>query len=329
MVQPQISIVLPTFNRRSRLERVLRAFGKQTVSPDFFEVLVVSDGSSDGTNEYLEQTASQEFGFRLTPIFQENQGVAVARNTGVARARTDYILFVDDDVVPAPVLIEEHWKVLSQEDVVVLGPMLTPPDVRLAPWVRWEQRMLEKQYESMIQGRWAPTARQFYTGNTSLARRHLEMVGGFDPAFRRAEDVELAYRLKDRGLHFIFNPKAVGFHYADRSFASWSNIAYAYGRNDVIMTRQKGQDWLLPTVLEEFHGRNLLVRSLTRLCLGRETLSRAAVNGLRGIALFGDRIHIEMLPRFAFSGIFNLRHYQGIADEMGGPKLFWEAVRHV
>jgi GT2 family glycosyltransferase len=326
----QISIVLPTYNRRAQLEQVLLALGKQTVPLDCFEVIVVSDGSVDGTNGYLEEMVANGMAFELIPISQANQGVAAARNTGIARARADFILFIDDDVVPIPKLIAEHWRVLSQDnDVVVLGPMLTPPGVRLSPWVRWEQTMLEKQYQSMIEGRWSPTARQFYTGNTSLAKRHLEAAGGFDPAFRRAEDVELAYRLKDRGLRFIFNPQAIGYHYAERSFASWSSNAYAYGRNDVIMTYQKGQDWLLPTVLEEFPGRHPLVRILTRLCLGQAHLSRAAVSFLCGLALLGDRLNIESLPRFAYSGIFNLRHYQGIADELGGAAHFWKAINHV
>lgn len=328
MENPTLSVVLPTFNRRARLERVLHALAEQNVPPDFFEVVVVSDGATDGTNEALTALVAK-MPYVLRPVFQENQGVAVARNTGIAQTHTDFILFIDDDVIPTPVLLAEHWKILSQDaNVVVLGPMMTPSDIRLAPWVRWEQRMLEKQYDSMIRGRWAPTARQFYTGNTSLAKAHLISAGGFDPTFRRAEDVELAYRLKDRGLQFIFNPQAIGYHYADRSFASWTNIAYAYGRNDVIMTRQKGQTWLLPTVLNEFHGRNPLVRAITRLCLGRKALSEATVSLLSRLALLGDRLNIEPLPRFAYSGIFNLRHYQGIADELGGAGQFWEALRH-
>lgn len=320
----ELSVVLPTYNRRTQLARVIEALGKQTLPADRFEVVVVSDGSADGTNEYLTTIVTP---FELVPVLQENQGVAAARNNGVARARADLILFIDDDVVPVPELMEEHLKELGRDDeVVVLGPMLPPPDVKLSPWVMWEERMLEKQYRDMIEGRWAPTARQFYTGNTSLARRHILAAGGFDPNFRRAEDVELAYRLKDMGLHFVFNPQAVGYHYAERSFESWAKIPYAYGRYDVIMTHQKGQDWLLPTVLREFHGRNPLIRGLTRLCLHRPRLSQMAVGALKQVALLGDRARIELIPRYAYSGIFNLRHYQGIADELGGADQFWEEV---
>ena len=317
-----LSIVLPTYNRLDQLKRVIAALGRQTFPADRLEVVVVSDGSSDGTNEYLR---AADTSFELVPLLQENQGVAAARNNGVARTRAEIILFVDDDVVPVPELIEEHLKHHRQDDrVVVLGPMLPPPDTKLLPWVQWEERMLEKQYEDMILGHWAPTARQFYTGNTSLARRHVLSAGGFDPAFRRAEDVELAYRLKDMGLRFIFEPKAVGYHYAQRSFAAWSKIPYAYGRYDVVMTREKGQTWLLPTVLKEYHGRNALTRGLTRLCLDRPRLGSAALGFLKALALIGDRIALESLPRYAYSGIFNLRYYQGIADALGGAEAFWQ-----
>lgn len=318
---PELSVILPTYNRLAQLKRVLAALEKQTLPADRFEVVVVSDGSTDGTNEYL---STVDLPFDLVPLFQDNQGVAATRNNGLTRVRADLVLFIDDDVVPVPALMEEHLKELQRDDrVVVLGPMLPPPDVKLLPWVMWEERMLEKQYRDMIEGRWEPTARQFYTGNTSLARRHIVEAGGFDPNFRRAEDVELAYRLKDIGLRFVFNPRAIGYHYAERSFASWIKIPYAYGCYDVTITQQKGQDWLLPTVLHEFWGRNPLIRGLTRLCLDRAGLSRFFIEALMRSALLGDWVGIEAFPRYACSGIFNLRYYQGIADELGGRAVFW------
>ncbi len=242
----KISLVIPTYNRKTSLQRVLGALQKQTIPLEDFEVIVVSDGSADGTNEYLgdlQNRSGQAGELQLRAIFQPNQGVAVARNNGFSATQTELVLFLDDDVIPAPGLVKAHLD-YQPRDVIVLGPMLTPLDTRLAPWVMWEQRMLEKQYSAMLAGKWEPTARQFYTGNTSLYKKYLQQAGGFDPAFRRAEDVELAYRLKDMGCRFVFNHKAEAYHYADRSFASWNNSAHAYGRNDVIMARKKGQTWL-------------------------------------------------------------------------------------
>lgn len=317
----ELSIVLPTYNRLQRLKQVLAGLEKQTYPLSDFEVVVVSDGSSDGTHAYLHalKTALQ-----VHVVIQSNQGVAAARNHGLARATGEFVLFIDDDVVPTPQLLAEHMRIHREQpgDVVVLGPMLTPPDFTMLPWVHWEQEMLVKQYEDMQAGRWQPTARQFYTGNASLARRHLVQVGGFDTTFRRAEDVELAYRLQQYGLRFVFNPEAIGYHYAERSFRSWMETPYLYGRNDVIFTRDRCQSWLLPTVLREFHKRNLLIKVLIHGCLGRTALQRGAVFWLKMLAVLGHRLGNERLTRMMYSGIFNLRYYEGVADELGGRKNF-------
>jgi len=321
----RVSVIIPTHNRLNRLKRVLASLEHQSYTLDDFQVIVVSDGSSDGTDAYLRTLATP---LRLQIVTQPNQGVAVARNQGLKHATGDIILFIDDDVVPSRQLIAEHMRIHAgqSDDTIVLGPMLTPDDFSLSSWVRWEQAMLVKQYQAMLSGKYQPTARQFYTGNTSVARIHLLAAGGFDENFRRAEDVELAYRLAQRGLRFIFNPDAIGYHYAERSFRSWMEIPYVYGRSDVIFTRDKGQHWLLPEVLEEFHYRNLMVKLLVRLCLGRDTLSKGIIAILRGISHLAARLGIERVVQIAHSGIFNLRYYQGVAQEMGGRKLFLAQV---
>ncbi|MCP4427755.1 MAG: glycosyltransferase family 2 protein [Chloroflexi bacterium] len=320
MDTPRVSVILPTYNRLPQLKQVLNGLEKQTYPLSKFEVVVVSDGSGDGTNEFLQMADTP---LQLVSVMQVNQGVAVARNEGVAHAQGDLVLFIDDDVVPTPQLIVEHLRLhdANTDDIVVLGPMLTPLDSTLSPWTQWEQDMLVKQYEAMTAGEWEPTARQFYTGNSSLARRLILDCGGFDPAFRRAEDVELAYRLDDRGIRFLFNERAVGYHYVARSFGSWMATPYAYGRNDVIFSVQKGQDWLLPTIFREYETRHKFIKALVWLCLDRPLLSKMLIMMLRVATWLAPS-----LSRMAFSGIFNLRYYQGMADELNGRSAFYEAL---
>lgn len=319
------SVIVPTYNRLDRLKQVLSGFEKQDYPLSDFEVVVVSDGASDGTVEFL---SSFETPLQLRPIFQKNQGVAAARNTGLAHAREEMLIFVDDDVVPSPCLVREHmsWQTSHTGDTVVLGPMLTPPDFEMLPWVKWEQAMLVKQYTAMENRLWEPTARQFYTGNTSVQKRSVVDVGGFDPTFTRAEDVELAYRLASRGMKFTFNAQAVGYHYAQRSFNSWMTTPYLYGKNDVIFHQQKEQTWLIPTIVKEFKGRNPLIRALVRICLGRNRLSLAVIQILKQIAIISSRMGAVSVSNMAFSGIFNLRYYQGMADELGDSKLLFNGV---
>jgi GT2 family glycosyltransferase len=323
---PTVSIVLPTYNRLPRLQKVLAGLAAQTYPRPDFEIVVVSDGSTDGTNEFLQAEAT---GLPIRPFVQANGGAAVARNLGIQMAQGELILFLDDDVVPAPSLVTEHVATHQrhQGNVVVLGPMLTPADFILKPWVRWEQAMLYKQYADIAAGRWKPTARQFYTGNASLARHHLLTVGGFDPTFRRAEDVELAYRLAAHGLSFVFNAKAIGYHYADRSFRSWLETPYLYGRNDVIFARNRGQYWLLPTVMREFQQRHPFIKALTRLCLTRKTVSNLLVDSLRRAATVSNRVGIAPFTNYLYSAIFNLCYYQGVADELHGRQAFFDLAQ--
>lgn len=315
-----VSIILPTYNRLERLKQVLSGLERQACPLDNIEVIVVSDGSTDGTNEYLQTVTTA---LNLVPLIQPNSGPAAARNTGVARARSELVVFLDDDVVPTTRWLIEHLRTHeTHPDAVVLGPMLTPATFAMQPWVRWEQAMLMKQYVSMADGAWSPTARQFYTGNTLLPRRYLLEVGGFDEQFRRAEDVELAYRLAQRGVEFVFNPMAVGYHYAERSFASWLETPYAYGRNDIIFVRNKGEDWLLTCLQNEFRGRHLLVRGLAHACADQPLLCAGAVACLKQGAAVTERFGLDRATQYAYSAIFNLRYYQGIAHEAGGWSNF-------
>ena len=321
----RVSIVLPTYNRLRQLQKVLAGLEAQTYPLTDFEVVVVSDGATDGTNEFLHTYSTP---LTVQVFVQSNQGASTARNVGVAQAQGELIVFLDDDVVPTPNLIAEHVTTHAQHagDVVVLGPMLTPPDFALKPWVAWEQAMLDKQYADMAGERWQPTARQFYTGNALVARHYLLAAGGFDTSLRRAEDVELAYRLADRGLGFIFNPDAIGYHYAERSFASWQQTPTIYGRNDVIFARDRGQQWLLTSVIREFHQRHALIKVITQLCLARHRLSTLVIHGLRRLAGVSNRLRLTRVTQQAYSGIFNLCYYQGMADELGGRTRFFQLV---
>jgi glycosyltransferase involved in cell wall biosynthesis len=318
----KISVVIPTYNRMGRLRVVIAALEQQTYPLNEFEVIVISDGSTDGTEAFLDSLRTP---LTLRALHQLNRGPAAARNAGIATAKGEFIVFIDDDVVPAPQLLSEHMREHGRagREVAVLGPLLTPHGYPMSPWVAYEQRMLTKQYDAMIRGDWAPTARQFYTGNASLRRSHIMAVGGFDERFRRAEDVEMAYRLADRGVGFIFTMQAEGMHFAERGFQSWLDAAYAYGRNDVIFGRDRGQSRLLSQIRGEFDRRNLLVRRLVRACIGRPRTTAAVSQALTFMTHAGARLGSDSVERTGCSGLFNLRYYQGFCDELGDPGYFF------
>jgi glycosyltransferase involved in cell wall biosynthesis len=320
---PRVSVVVPTFNRRASLQRLLIALAAQTYPVDGFEVVVVDDGSTDGTAELLERLAMP---YPRRVLRQANGGPALARNRGVDAARGELIVFLDDDVEPLPELLAEHVAAHgAAADLVVIGPMSPPTDWSRPAWVAWEEEMLQAQYRAMLAGEYPCTARQFYTGNASLSRVRFLAAGGFDGSFKRAEDVELAYRLRDGGARFVFNPRADVRHFASRSFTAWCRTPYQYGRYDVAMGRDKGHE-AFACAVHEFHARHSLNRLLAWLCVGRRPLVALAVLGLRIATLIAPALGAPRAARFALSGIFNLLYWQAVSDELGGRAPMWRAI---
>jgi GT2 family glycosyltransferase len=318
-----LSVIIPTHNRRESLRRVLEALSSQVVGSGPFEVAVVCDGCTDGT---AEMCRSLTVAYQMTVIEQTQQGPAAARNAALARARGQLVVFLDDDVVPAPGLLEAHLEAHAGGDVTVaIGPLLAPPGDSLDPWTRWEAAMLEGQYQAMAAGKWQPTPRQFYTGNASVRRRPLVEAGGFNTDFRRAEDVELAYRLQALNMTFTFVPKAKGWHFARRTLASWLNTAREYGVADVVMYRQ-GRRMTLQSMAREFQWRHAWLRRLARVTVGRRRLLDPFTAAALAAARVLSTVRLTSAANSAYSAVFNLAYWQGVSSELGGRREFWRLI---
>jgi GT2 family glycosyltransferase len=312
--EPAVSIVIPTYNRRERLGRVLRALDGQTAGATRFEVVVVDDGSTDGTAEWL---AEQRTPYGLRAISQKNAGPARARNVGVEAARARLLLFLDDDVEPAPALVEEHLRSHGDElDLVVMGPLASLPRYR-QPWVAWEQRKLEEQYAAMGRGEWEPTFRQFWTGNASVLRRHVLAVGGFNSGFLRAEDVELGYRLHERGLKFRFNAAARGLHHAERSLDSWELAHISYGTLEVRIFEAFGEEALIEILASNWARLNPATRWLVRRCLDKPDHREQTRFALRKWLEAGAALGRPVLSGKVCSLLANIHYWHASVQALG------------
>src|SRR5689334_8065990 len=142
---PFLSVVIPTYNRQESLLRTLDALERQTFPAERFEVVVVSDGSTDGTPDAVRARTDP---YRLRMLEQANSGPSVARNYGARSACGEVIVYVDDDIEPVSTFLEEHAKAHEAEpNLVLIGPQSTPPGEWFPAWIAWEHRMLERQYE--------------------------------------------------------------------------------------------------------------------------------------------------------------------------------------
>lgn len=329
--QYDVSVVVPTYNRRDRLLRLLSALGEQELSTESgrsftAEVIVVSDGSTDGTAEAVAGLAPS-LGLPLRFLEQDNAGPAAARNRGVHTATGHLVLFIDDDVIPEPGCLAAHVQRHDDcSDLVVIGPMLTPTDANLTAWVSWEQHQLEKQYAWFAAHPGPAWHIHFYTGNASVERAALLAAGGFDISLTRAEDIELAYRLAQEGQSFVMALDARAYHYAERSFDSWLRTANDYGRNSARFA-QMGRSEYWDRMRSDFLKLNALLRSFTLVVFPHRRLSRAVSTVLARSAIMADAVGLDQISRALLSGVYALANVSGAAAAMGSSSAFIALVR--
>ena len=323
---PFISVIIPTYNRKESLQRTLAALGRQTYPADRFEVIVVSDGSTDGT---AEAVSAATYPYRLRFLEQANSGPSVARNYGARAACGEVLVYVDDDIEPIDAFLEVHARAHeADETLVLIGPQSMPPNERFPVWIAWEHVMLERQYTRFRSGEWQAGPNNLYSGNFSVRRKYLIGCGGFDETFKRQEDVELGYRLEKLGLHFRFEGAADAFHRPVRTYESWYTTPYLYGVRDVQMAKEKGQQQALILARKHYRERNCLTRLLAKLCIGRPGLEPLTFGVLKPAIPLTDRIGLRTVSLALCSLTFNLRYLQGMAKEMGGARSMWEALAH-
>ncbi|MGH9457166.1 MAG: glycosyltransferase family 2 protein [Thermoanaerobaculia bacterium] len=233
------SIVIPTYNRRDTLVRVLAALNAQEEPPPF-EVVLVNDGSSDGTDETIGRAIEhRSFRFPLRFETQANAGPGKARNRGVALATGTYIVFIGDDTVPEPRFLAEHARVhrdaAHDPKIACLGYTGWPAEDPPTAFMDYiNDYGLQFGYRLIEDGAIVPF-NFFYTSNISLARETLGPEP-FDTTFPAAawEDIELAYRLEREGLRIRYNAKAVTRHYHRMSVDSFARRQYTVGRSGAI-----------------------------------------------------------------------------------------------
>jgi Glycosyl transferase family 2 len=218
----RLSVVIPTRNRLTHLDRLLRYVLSEPVVED---IVVVDDGSSDGTDSYLHERATQVP--RLRRIAGPGQGPLIARMTGVAASSHEIVLLLDDDVRPEPGLCAGHLAHhVRGEERLVLGYMPT-----VVPSSPTRGGFATRLYAAEYEGRCAEyekdredVLRHLWMGNMSVGReRFLEATERWPaplPRFRH-EDTEIGLRLASLGVTPLFDRTLLAWHEHRRTLAQF------------------------------------------------------------------------------------------------------------
>lgn len=232
-----ISIVVPTFNRREMVFRTLSTLFAQNYPVDQFEIIVVIDGSSDGTAERLKDLKPP---CQLRVIEQQNRGPAGARNSGYRAATSGLVLFLDDDMLCDPGLIAAHIAAHRQAvETVGHGAVFlsadSPPGLAAECFNR-EIGAFHLEHLKEPKAHWNENACVF--SNTSVSKQLLCNAGGFDESFRVREDLDLGIRLIALGAIPQYVSDAIAYQLYTKSPASLLLEAEKFAAADMLFAKK-------------------------------------------------------------------------------------------
>lgn len=251
---PRFSVILCTYNRRNFVLATLTSLRRQTFPYQDFEVIVVDNGSRDGTlnavNAYVqagepEQKRSGET-WRVQCLSEPKNGLAYARNTGLLAATGEIAVFVDDDTLVDPHMLESLWQAYQETEADAIG-------MRVA--IHWDMTcphwMIPELLESL--GYFEPSAKRIQLSSDnpfsscafSVKREVLHTIDYFSPFLSkrsnlpsRAEGLDLCRRLHQAGYAIWYDPHALVMHRATSARlrrAFFVGRAYWQGRSEVML----------------------------------------------------------------------------------------------
>ncbi len=260
-----ISVVIATFNRLATLLRTLQTLFAQNYPPSAYEIVVVDDGSTDGTAEAL-RGLHPECEFRVIRLAHGER--AAAQNAGLQAAKGGIVLFLDDDMLCEPSLLAEHMAARGNEDVVVFGPMPFAEDNPCSLAAEAAGRVFARTLERFARDPQPRMDDLMICANTSAPRSRLLAAGGFDVNCLLAQDAELGLRLAEAGIPFRYAPKAIARQlYVKTRRQVIENDATRYGRAEVYIGR-KHPRYRAHSQLTPIGGGGFAKRLLRALAIG-------------------------------------------------------------
>ena len=219
-----VSVVIPTFNRKPILMKCLRSLENQKLNSlvKSYEVVVIDDGSTDGTCNWIKN--NKEELSHVVLYQQEHGGPALGRNLGIMKSKNQIIIFIDSDLIVLNDFIIQHVNKLSYawkkygKNCFTYGSVINTSNFESPESENYKLTDISFAY--------------FATGNVAISRDLLLKVGLFDTTFSLYgwEDLELGERLKKLGTKLIKCPMAVGFHW---------HPPFTYDQLDILIKQEK------------------------------------------------------------------------------------------
>lgn len=226
------SFIIPVYNRPTEVLELLSSLSKQSIKD--FEVILVEDGSTDRSDQIVSYFESR---ISIRYFFQENQGQGFARNFGMNKAKGDFFIILDSDVI----LPEDYLRVLKNAIQERNLDAFGGPDAAAHDFSDL-QKAMDFAMTSFwttggIRGKLKDLSKYQARGfNMGVSRKVFESIGGFrDP--NRGEDIEWSIRIKKAGFKLELVEEAFVYHKRKNTLKSFAKQAFSFGRNRVNVSR--------------------------------------------------------------------------------------------
>jgi len=237
------SLIIPSYNGLHRLKTTLQSF--LPVLHKVAECILVIDGSNDGTQDWLK---SQSLPKNFITYVQENKGRAAARNTGIALAHGDIVIFVDDDIRIPPNFVERHLELQScYPNSLISGQIFqdlnATTNLDFCRFRRYQEALWAK---SLPDQRNAFRGFHFSSGNLSINRNLIKSLGGFNDSLSDCEDFYLGIIARKNLVPIYFDPTLICYHCDYRNLSSYiqRSLEYIRSKQDILS--------LCPEALREY-----------------------------------------------------------------------------
>jgi glycosyltransferase involved in cell wall biosynthesis len=233
---PEITVVIPTYNRIDTLRHVIPSLLRQDLPGDAYEIVVADSNSNDGTAEYLAEVAREHPRVRHLP--GPYTGRAMARNAGIEAAQGAVVMFTDADIIASSDLVSRHLAHhRARNNIAVVGM-----ELQVNTFEDYERLYARPEERRPLH----PSSRKrlswlyFLTGNASVRKSDLDRVGRFDENFTGYghEDLELGYRLQKAGVTIVYDPHAIDYHWHPVPYAEQKQKMALAGKSTVRFFRK-------------------------------------------------------------------------------------------
>lgn len=218
--EPFVSIIVPTYNRGGVLRECIDSLFNQTYPSNKYEVIVINDGSTDGTESFLKEYSIKKQSLKY--YSQQNLGAAAARNLGIEKSIGEILCFIDDDCIADKDWIKSMIGPYSDKNVGGVGGRIITQNTG---------SFLGRYTEDSCFFNQERLVGIFIVGaNSSYRKDVLSAIDGYDMLFRHSEDVDIGIRNMILGYRLEYNPDSVVLHQARLSLKGIMKQVYGYGK---------------------------------------------------------------------------------------------------